>query len=43
MNNVFIIGKEKKSEVTLPKGKGIRRTILAEFEAKQQKAAQTKA
>lgn len=43
MNNIFVIGKEKKSEVLLPKGKGIRKTVLAEFEAKQQKAAQTKA
>lgn len=34
--NVFVIGKGKKSMISLPRGKGIKLTVLEEFQKKQQ-------
>jgi len=38
INNVFIIGKGTKSLISLPRGKGIKKTILEEAEAKRKKS-----
>jgi len=42
ITNVFVIGKGTKSLVTLPKGKGIKRTILEESQVNAQKKEEAK-
>eukprot|EP01105_Mastigella_eilhardi_P007215 TRINITY_DN18725_c0_g1_i1.p1 TRINITY_DN18725_c0_g1~~TRINITY_DN18725_c0_g1_i1.p1 ORF type:complete len:266 (-),score=56.11 TRINITY_DN18725_c0_g1_i1:142-939(-) len=37
LNNVFVIGKGNKSLVTLPRGKGVRKTVLQEADERQKK------
>jgi len=41
LGNVFIIGKGTKSLVSLPSGKGIRKSILEEYEANKKKEAES--
>lgn len=42
LSNVFVIGKGNKSLVTLPRGKGVRKTILEEAEIRRKKEKEAK-